>query len=110
MNVYKVVSGGISISIGTMEGCNMLDTRFNAIDPSHWTITCDTSKLGEVIRDQYGSFSMSPAPGRVFRSDDLDSITAFMHSERDRDAVTLLPTSGVTAALAPGIHLVPRTQ
>ena len=77
--------------VGTVEGRNMLDTRFTAIDPSHWTITRETTKLGEVTRYQDGSYELSPAPGRVFRSDDLDSITAFMRSERDRDAVTLLP-------------------
>jgi hypothetical protein len=69
----------------------MRDTRSTAIDLSHWTITCEKTKLGEVTRDQYGSFMLSPAPGRVFRSDELDSITAFMHTEHDRDAVTLLP-------------------
>jgi hypothetical protein len=74
-----------------MKGGNMLDTRFTAIDLSHWTITRETSKLGEVARDQYGGFSMSPASGRVFRTDDLESIATFMHTERDRDAVTLLP-------------------
>jgi hypothetical protein len=69
----------------------MLDTRFTAIDSSHWTITRETTNLGEVTRYQDGSFGLSPAPGRVFRSDDLDSIAAFMRKERDRDAVTLLP-------------------
>ena len=43
-------------SIGTMEGRNMLDTRFTAIDSSHWTITRETIKLGEVTRDQYRGF------------------------------------------------------
>jgi len=57
----------------------MPDTRFTAIDSSHWTITRETTKLGEVTRDQDGSFGLSPAPGRVFRA------------EHDRDAVTLLP-------------------
>ena len=74
-----------------MKGGEMLETQFTAIDSSHWTITRETSKLGEVARDQYGGFSMSPAPGRVFRTDDLESITTFIHTERDRDAVTLLP-------------------
>jgi hypothetical protein len=74
-----------------LEGRNMLDTRFTAIDSSHWTITREATKLGEVTRYLDGSFGMSPAPGRMFRSDDLDSIIAFMHTERDRDAVTLLP-------------------
>jgi len=69
----------------------MLDTRFTAIDSSHWTITRETTKIGEVIRYLDGSFGMSPSPGRMFRSDDLDSITAFMRTERDRDAATLLP-------------------
>ena len=66
----------------------MPDSRFTAIDSSYWTIT---HKLGEVARDQYGGFSMSPVPGRVFRTDDLERITTFMQTERDRDAVTLLP-------------------
>ena len=69
----------------------MLDTRFTAIDSSHWTITSETTKLGEVTRYLDGSFGMSPAPGRMFRSDDLDGISAFMHKERDRDAEILLP-------------------
>jgi hypothetical protein len=89
-----------------MEGRNMLDTRFTAIDSSHWTITRETIKLGEVTRDQYGGFSMSPAPGRLFRSDDLDSIATFIHTERGRDAATLLSPSDVPATLAPGIFLV----
>ena len=69
----------------------MLDTRFTAIDSSHWTITREKINIGEVTRDQYGIFMLSPAPGRVFGSDELDSISAFMHMEHDRDAVTLLP-------------------
>jgi hypothetical protein len=73
------------------ERCTMRDTRSTAIDLSRWTITREKTKLGEVTRGQYGSFMLSPAPGRVFRSDELDSITAFMHMEHDRDAVTLLP-------------------
>ena len=89
LNLYNPVSG--SVSIGTLEGRQMPDTWFTAIDSSHWTITHETSKLGEVARDQYGGFSMSPAPGRVFRTDDLERITTFMQTERDRDAVTLLP-------------------
>jgi hypothetical protein len=89
-----------------MEGRNMLATRFTAIDSSHWTITRETIKLGEVTRDQYGAFSMSPAPGRLFRSDDLDSITTFIHTEHDRDAATLLPPSDAPSTLAPGIFLV----
>jgi hypothetical protein len=104
LNLYNPVSG--SVSIGTLEGRQMPDTRFTAIDSSHWTITRETTKLGEVTRDQYGGFSMSPAPGRVFRSDDLDSITTFMHTERDRDAVTLLPPSDAPSTLAPGIFLI----
>jgi len=72
----------------------MLDTRFTAIDSSHWTITRETIKLGEVSRDHYGTFMLSPAPGRVFRSDELDSISVFMHTEHDRDVVTLLPNRG----------------
>jgi hypothetical protein len=72
----------------------MLDTRFTAIDSSHWTITHETIKLGEVSRDHYGTFMLSPAPGRVFRSDELDSISVFMHTEHDRDVVTLLPNRG----------------
>jgi hypothetical protein len=69
----------------------MLDTRFTAIDSSHWTITREKTNLGEVSRNQYGTYKLSPAPGRVFGSDELDSISAFMHTEHDRDAVTLLP-------------------
>ncbi|MGO9432718.1 MAG: hypothetical protein ACLPH3_24310 [Terracidiphilus sp.] len=80
--------------VRTMEGRNLAGTRFTAIDPSHWTITRETTKLGEVTRYPDGSYELSPAPGRVFRSDDLDSITAFMRSERDRDAVNLLPPLG----------------
>jgi hypothetical protein len=75
----------------TLEGRNMLDNRYTAIDSSHWTITCEKTKIGEVIRDWYGTFVLSPAPGRVFRSDELDSISAFIIAEHDRDAVTLLP-------------------
>ena len=75
----------------TLEGRDMLDTRFTAIDSSHWTITREKTNIGEVTRDQYGTFMLSPAPGRVFRSDEVDSISAFMHTEHDRDAVTLLP-------------------
>lgn len=75
----------------TLEGRNMPYTRFTAIDSSHWTITREKTKLGEVTRDHYGSFMLSPAPGRVFRSNELDSISAFMNTEHDRDAVTLLP-------------------
>jgi hypothetical protein len=70
----------------------MLDTRFTAIDSSHWTITREKTNIGEVSRDQYGTYMLSPAPGRVFRWDELDSISAFMHTEHDRDAVTLLPS------------------
>ena len=77
----------------------MRDTRFTAIDSSHWTITREKTELGEVSRDQYGSFMLSPASGRVFRSDELDSITTFMHTEHDRDAVTLL---SVRALSIPG--------
>jgi len=73
----------------------MLDTRFTPIDSSHWTITREKTNIGEVTRDQYGSFMLSPAPGRVFRSEELDSITAFMHTEHDRDAVSLLPNLGL---------------
>ena len=69
----------------------MLDTRFTAIDASHWVITREKTNIGEVARDQYGTYTLSPSPGRVFRSDELDSISAFMHTEHDRDAVTLLP-------------------
>jgi hypothetical protein len=69
----------------------MLDTRFTAIDSSHWTITREKTNIGEVTRDQYGNFMLSPEPGRVFCSADLDSICAFMHTEHDRDAVVLLP-------------------
>jgi hypothetical protein len=84
----------------------MLDTRFTAIDPSHWTITRETTKLGEVTRYQDGSYELSPALGRVFRSDDLDNITTFMHTERARDAASLLPPSDAPSTLAPGIFLV----
>jgi hypothetical protein len=70
----------------------MLDTRFTAVDSSHWTITREKTTIGEVTRDHFGSFMLSPAPGRVFGSDELDSISAFMHTEHDRDAVTLLPS------------------
>jgi hypothetical protein len=69
----------------------MLDTRFTAIDSSHWTIIREKTNIGEVTRDYYGTFVLSPAPGCVFGSDELDSISAFMHTEYDRDAVTLLP-------------------
>jgi hypothetical protein len=69
----------------------MLDTRFTAIDSSHWTITREKTNIGEVTRDQYGNFKLSPEPGRVFGSDELDNISAFMQAEHDRDAVTLLP-------------------
>ena len=69
----------------------MIDTRFTAIDSSHWTITREKTNIGEVTRDQYGTFMLSPAPGRVFRSDELDSISAFMLTEHDRDALTLVP-------------------
>jgi hypothetical protein len=69
----------------------MLDTRFTAIDASHWMITREKTNVGEVTRDQYGTYTLSPAAGRVFRSDELDSITAFMHAEIDRDEVNLLP-------------------
>ena len=72
----------------------MLDTRFTAIDSSHWMITREKTNVGEVTRDQYGTYMLSPAPGRVFDSDELDSISAFMHTEHDRDAVTLLPNCG----------------
>jgi hypothetical protein len=92
-----------------MEGRQMLDTRFIAIDSSHWTITRDTVKLGEVTRDQYGAFSMSPAPGRLFRSDDLDSITTFIRTEHDRDTATLLPPADGPSTLAPGIFLIQKT-
>jgi hypothetical protein len=84
----------------------MLDTRFTAIDSSHWTITRETTELGEVTRDQYGGFSMSPAPGRLFRSDDLDSITTFIHTEHDRDTATLLPPSDAPSTLAHRIFLI----
>jgi hypothetical protein len=84
----------------------MCDIRFTAIDSNHWTIARQTTKLGEVTRDQYGDFSMSPSPGRLFHSDDLDDISAFMHTEHDRDAVTLLPPSGVSVSVAPGIYLL----
>jgi hypothetical protein len=94
-----------------MEGRQMLGTRFTAIDSSHWTITRETIKLGEVTRDQYGGFSLSPAPGRLFRSDDLDSITTFIHAEHDRDTATLLPPSGgAPVNLAPGIYLVQKVS
>jgi hypothetical protein len=89
-----------------MEGRQMLDTRFTAIDSSHWTITRETTELGEVTRDQYGGFSMSPAPGRLFRSDDLDSITTFIHTEHDRDTATLLPPSDAPSTLAHRIFLI----
>jgi hypothetical protein len=69
----------------------MIDTQFTAIDSSHWMITRETTNIGEVTRDQYGTYKLSPAAGRVFGSDELDSICAFMHTELDRDAVTLLP-------------------
>jgi hypothetical protein len=69
----------------------MLDTRFTAIDASHWMITREKTTIGEVTRDQYGTYMLSPAPGRVFGSDELDSISAFMHTEHARDEMTLLP-------------------
>jgi len=53
---YRTVVLVARRSIGTMEGRNMLDTRFTAIDSSHWTITRETIKLGEVTRDQYRGF------------------------------------------------------
>ena len=34
--------------VRTMEGRNLAGTRFTAIDPRHWTITRETTKLGEV--------------------------------------------------------------
>jgi hypothetical protein len=92
-----------------MEGRQMLDTRFTAIDSSHWTITRETIKLGEVTRDQYGAFSMSPTPGRLFRSDDLDSITTFIRTEHDRDAASLLPPADAPSTLEPGIFLIQTT-
>jgi L-ascorbate metabolism protein UlaG (beta-lactamase superfamily) len=75
----------------TLEGRNMLDTRFTAVDSSHWTITREKTNIGEVTRDQHGTFMLSPAPGRVFLSGELDSISAFMNTEQIRDAATLLP-------------------
>ena len=80
----------------TLEGRNMRDTRFTAIDSSHWRITREKTTLGEVTRDQYGSFMLSPASGRVFCPNELDSISAFMHAEHDRDAVSLLPNKGAS--------------
>jgi hypothetical protein len=92
-----------------MEGRQMRDTRFTPVDSSHWTITRETTKLGEVTRDQYGGFSISPAPGRLLRSDDLDRITTFIHAEHDRDAATLLPPSDALSTLAPEIYNVQKT-
>jgi hypothetical protein len=56
----------------------MLYTRFTSTGKSRWSVFGMSTQIAEVKLARSG-YTVAPTPGRPLRSEELDSISVFMH-------------------------------